>query len=245
MPSLPREGKAAAASRVPSLNAKGRSLELSDCAVFFDFDNTVTVFDVLDDVLELFSVDRKWVELERAWREGRIGSLECLRGQLRSVRVTKPALATYLSTVPIDPSFKTLVGFFREQGVQPVILSDSFSFFIDEILRVHQITGVTVYSNDMQFSGARLYPAFPYADGCPRCAHCKKPHVLNSRAAEKTVLYIGDGLSDVCPAQHADLVFAKGSLLTYCRETDLPCVEFTDLGDVYRYLKRAAPCAKR
>ena len=219
-------------------------IRVSECAVFFDFDNTVTVFDVLDDILELFSVNQDWVRLENAWRAGRIGSLECLKGQLRSVRATEEALATYLSTVPIDPHFKRLVALFKEHGVEPVIVSDGFSFFIQEILKHHKITGLTVYSNAIRFAGGRLVPSFPFANGCPQCAHCKKQHLLNGHVGGRTIIYIGDGRSDICPARHADLVFAKGSLLDYCRQSEIPCVAFTDLGDVYRYLKRHAPCVR-
>lgn len=215
-------------------------LRLSDCAVFFDFDNTVTQFDVIDKILERFSSNRDWVALENAWQAGRIGSKACLEGQLHSVKVTKETLAAYLSTVPIDPSFGQLVTLCRKHGVEPVIVSDSFSFFINEILKHQKVTGLTVYANEMRFFGNRLLPSFPYANGCPRCAHCKKPHLLNARATGKTVIYIGDGLSDVCPSQHADLVFAKGSLLDCCREMRIPCVAFTDLGDVYDYLRRPA-----
>jgi len=219
-------------------HVKGRGLRLANCAAFIDFDNTVTRSDVTDELLERFSVDRDWMAFEKAWQAGRIGSQECLEGQLRSVRATEPVLTAYLSAVPIDEHFTKLLGLFRQHGVEPVIVSDSFSFFIETILRSHQISGLTVHANRVAFSGDRLVPSFPYADGCPRCAHCKKQHLIDGRVSGKTLLYIGDGLSDVCPAQQAHVVFAKDSLLDYCRAVGIACVPFTNLGDVYEYLVR-------
>ncbi len=214
------------------------NVQLSDCVVFFDFDNTVTRFDVIDDVLERFSINRDWVKLENAWKAGRIGSKECLKGQLRSVRIAKRDLRKYLSMVPIDSYFGSLVAFLKEKGIRPTILSDSFSFFIKEILKNHGIKGVKAYCNELSFSGDKLFPSFPYANGCSRCAHCKKQHLLGDRLSGKVIVYIGDGLSDVCPAQESDLIFAKESLLAYCRKHKIPCVAFTSLRDVYRYLRR-------
>ena len=214
-------------------------MKLSNCAVFFDFDNTITQFDVIDDVLERFSVDRKWVALENAWKAGRIGSKECLKGQLQSVRLVKKNLRRYLLTVPIDPYFGKLVALLKENGIQPTIVSDSFSFFIKEILKNHGIKGVRVYCNELSFSGNRLLPSFPYQSrDCPRCAHCKKQHLLNDRWKSKVTVYIGDGLSDVCPSRQADLVFAKEALLGYCRKNKIPCVAFKNLRDVHRSLRR-------
>ena len=36
---------------------------LSNCRVFFDFDNTLTQGDVLDDIIKRFSVNEEWLDL--------------------------------------------------------------------------------------------------------------------------------------------------------------------------------------
>ena len=214
---------------------KPKRLILSNCLAFFDFDNTLTTFDVFDEILERFSVDDEWRKLEEAWQAGKIGSKECLEGQLRSVRVTKERLARYLSTVTIDPHFHELLALFKGQKIPVVIVSDNFSFIVREILRRNGISGVRVYYNRVRFSRDRMIPSFPYGNGeCSRCAHCKKVHLLNHKG--KTHIYVGDGLSDICPAEEADLVFAKGSLLEYLKSCQKPCVPFENLGDVYHYL---------
>ena len=200
--------------------------------VFFDFDNTITPFDVLDHLIERFSIDEDWKMFEEEWEAGKIGSKECLEGQLRSVRVTQEVLSQYLATVPVDPFFPRLLDLLKRKGIESIIVSDSFSFIIKEILKHNGIKGGKVYANRIRFEEDRLFPSFPFwSEDCSRCAHCKKRHVLEH--ADKTTVYVGDGLSDLCPAEHADLVFAKGSLLDHLLKKKRRCRDFRDLRDVY------------
>jgi Haloacid Dehalogenase superfamily, subfamily IB, phosphoserine phosphatase-like/2,3-diketo-5-methylthio-1-phosphopentane phosphatase len=215
------------------------NLDISACEVFFDFDNTITSYDVLDAIIEKFAVDSEWEVFEKAWSEGKIGSRECLKGQFRSLRATKDEMIKYVSGVKIDPYFSALLELLVSVGVEPIITSDSFTFVINQIFRSNGIKGIKVYANQLRFSGKNLIPVFPLSNPlCSKCAHCKKNRLLDSRSRSKILVYIGDGRSDRCPAQAADLVFAKGSLIRYCAEMNKPCVEFNDLSDVYNHLER-------
>ena len=82
--------------------------------VFLDFDNTITSYDVFDDILENFAGDRAWLELEKRWKKGEIGSKECLAGQIECVRVARRILDRYLDKVEIDPYSKRLLGLLRQ-----------------------------------------------------------------------------------------------------------------------------------
>ena len=46
------------------------------------------------------------------------------------------------------------------------------------------------------------------------------------------------GRSDICPATHADIVFAKDSLLTFLRDAGIPCLAYEDLTDVVQSLQK-------
>ena len=211
--------------------------------VFCDFDNTITSFDVLDVIIERFSINKNWIEFENAWQAGKIGSKECLEGQLQSVRVTKQALSQYLSTIEVDPCFSKLLISLKEKGIESVIVSDSFNFIIKEILRHNSVEKIRVYANVLRFHKDKLIPSFPYASkDCTKCAHCKKKHILENK--DKRTIYVGDGLSDVCPAQEADLVFAKGSLLKHLQKIRKPCREFWNLADVRAYFETSKKITK-
>lgn len=215
------------------------SLDLSGCAVFFDFDNTIATVDVLDGIIERFSINNDWIKLEKAWKKGDIGSRACLQGQLSNVRITKKELSRYLCGIGIDPHFPRLINLFAKEGIKPVILSDNFKFIINCILRYNGINGIKVHANELGFRGDRLLLKFPHSNKkCLRCAHCKKKHLLKKNIKDKIIIYIGDGLSDVCPAESSHIVFAKKTLLEHMKKTNKPFLAYQDLRDVEGCLRR-------
>lgn len=213
-----------------------KPFSLKDSAAFFDFDNTITSFDVLDDVIKRFAVDKNWMKLEESWKKGEIGSRECLEGQLKSLRATKKELTKYLDGIKVDPWTKKLFSMLRRHGITPIILSDSFSFIIKRILKNNKISGVKVFANTLKFDGDRLLPSFPHINGCARCGHCKKGQLPLFNGG-KRMIYVGDGHSDMCPASEADFVFAKRPLLNYLKEKNTPCQAFKSFKDIYNYLE--------
>lgn len=217
-----------------------RLSSLSKCLVFLDFDNTITHYDILDDIIKRFSVDQGWMEFEKLWKKGKIGSGECLKGQLASVRVTKSDLLKYLSKIKIDPHFHSIMDMLKREGLKPVILSDSFTLIIKHIMENNGVKGVKIYANNLKFIKDRLIPSFSHKNPkCSRCAHCKKKNLLKKEIRDKIIMYIGDGLSDICPAECSDMVFAKsrGGLLDHFRKTKRLCVSFNDLSDIYSYFR--------
>lgn len=215
-------------------------INLEDCVVFFDFDNTITTFDVLDGIIKRFAKDRNWVKLEENWRLGKIGSRQCLSGQLKSVRVTKKELLQYLDTVNLDKNFHKLLDFLKANKAEVAILSDSFSFVINYILKRHNIGHIKTYANHLRINRDTLTAIFPHVnEACFKCANCKKGHLTNNGFSKRFSIYIGDGLSDICPAQHTNLTFAKANLLLHLRKKNKHCIEFKHLEDVYSYIKEA------
>lgn len=204
--------------------------------LFLDFDNTITSLDVLDAVIGRFSIDEKWMLYEEAWKEGRIGSRDCLEAQLKSVRVNRKDLAKYVKEIPLDPFFLKLIGILKHQKTPWIIVSDSFTFIIKTILRHYGIREAKVFANELRFQKKRLIPSFPYhSKDCQRCAHCKKVHVLTHK--DKTAVYVGDGLSDVCPALASDIVFAKDTLASHLGKEGKSYTAFRDLGDVCSFFE--------
>lgn len=217
---------------------KNPGIDPRACVVFFDFDNTITSLDVLDDMLLRFSKNERWVGLEEKWKEGEIGSKECLQGQVEGLRITKRVLDKYLSGIKLDPYFKKLVAFLNSRGVRSVILSDNFDYILKRILNNHEVERVKIYSNVLRFDEDALIPAFPYeSKECPLCAHCKTKNLLENARNGSIIIYIGDGSSDTCPAEYADVVFAKKDLLEHCKAKNLQCIKYDSLKEVYNYLK--------
>lgn len=209
------------------------------CIVFFDFDNTIATCDVFDDMVMRFSRDKRWVDLEKKWKQGKIGSMECLEGQLEGIRITRKELDSHLSGIKLDPYFKKLLEFLDAKGIEKIILSDNFDYILKRILNHNAIKGIKIYSNKLQFARQRLLPEFPFkSKDCRVCAHCKTKNLLANVAKDSIIIYIGDGNSDICPAEYADIVFAKEDLLKYCKGKKLKYVRYDSLRQVYNYFKK-------
>jgi 2-hydroxy-3-keto-5-methylthiopentenyl-1-phosphate phosphatase len=211
--------------------------------VYLDFDHTISEIDVLDDLIARFSINEDWKGVEAAWESGRIGSRECLERQLAQVRVEPAALQAYLDSIRLDPGFRPLVEFLRGRGIEPVILSDSFTFIISSVLYNHGIDGITVFANELRQEGDILVPAFPYAGAiCSTQGNCKCSHLFRrDRPAGTQKIYVGDGRSDICPAGFCEILFAKDHLLHHFSAQHRRCLPFRTLRDVLTQLPSLLP----
>lgn len=223
-----------------SMRRLEKAIKVNKCVAFFDFDNTISTVDVFDDMVKLFSDGKSWLEIEERWLRGEIGSLACLSAQLGLVQVTNEALDNYLARIKLDPFFKKLIRFFEQQGVKIVILSDNFDYALKRILKHNGLGYLKVYSNKLRVNKSKLSPSFPFKNNsCHVCAHCKKKNLLANVSPDSIIIYIGDGRSDICPAQYSDIVFAKDSLLKFYKENNLDCIPYKSLKDVHNHLKRS------
>ncbi|UKI42516.1 MAG: hypothetical protein L6V95_06285 [Candidatus Melainabacteria bacterium] len=56
-----------------------------ECQIFCDFDGTITKEDTIGAFLNRFA-DNRWLEIEKQWKDGEIGSRDCMKQQLELVR---------------------------------------------------------------------------------------------------------------------------------------------------------------
>ena len=202
----------------------------------FDFDNTLTEGDVLDEVIEKFSPNDDWRAWEREWAEGRMSARECLKLQVENLRVTREALFEHLSSVRVDPVFARILHWARARQVETIIVSDSFEPLIRHILANNAIEGVPVFANGLAFEGDRLKPSFPHFDPeFPRSANAKARHLAPYR--ERTILFTGDGRSDLDAALASDIVFAKDTLARELSAVGRDYRLFTTLDPVLEFLE--------
>jgi 2-hydroxy-3-keto-5-methylthiopentenyl-1-phosphate phosphatase len=86
---------------------------------------------------------------------------------------------------------------------------------------------VPVLANHLEWRGNNRWRlAFPHvSDGCrAEAGNCKCAAL--SREPGTLRILIGDGRSDFCAAETAELVVAKGALAEYCQSNGLPFIVF-------------------
>lgn len=194
---------------------------MKNIQVFSDFDGTITKEDTLNKFLQEYA-DENWLEIENDWIKGKIGSKECMEKQMKLfTNITNKTLQNFLDSIEIDETFVDFYKFLKSESIDFFVVSDGFDLFIDKIFNHYGLQDIKVFSNNLKFENNVFYTAFPYTNpNCERKSGVCKCNVLkNNRIVTNRVIYAGDGLSDYCVSQKADIVFAKGSLLEYCKTT--------------------------
>ena len=92
---------------------------------------------------------------------------------------------------------------------------------------------LTVYANHAEMTESGLRITFPYRDAeCSQCGNCKARQVHELRRQCARVIYIGDGYSDRCASQEADILFAKSHLAQICEVEARDYVPFEGFADI-------------
>jgi len=195
-----------------------------------DFDGTISPSDIGASLIRRFApegAERRQRLFER-WKREEIGSRELAREECADVRVTAEDALAFVRGFDIDPGFAGFVGAARARGEEVIVLSDGWDFYIREHLGRAGLSDVPFFANVARFEAGRMTPEFPFGEGCGRCGNCKGGHARAWRARGFHVRLVGDGYSDRCAAREADRVFARGSLLEWCRAEGRAATPFTD-----------------
>lgn len=202
-----------------------------------DFDGTISFKDSVDALLEKHAHE-SWKDVEAQWINGEISSKECMQQQIELVSADKQKVHLLSEEIEIDPSFKKFIEDIRPK-MDIIVVSDGLDYVIHRTFQKENILSLEVYANNLIFmEGDRLSIHFPYYDkGCPNgCGVCK---CAIAKQRINPLYLIGDGKSDMCLAGKVDYVFAKGSLITYCKDNHISFSPVETFDDVLRtYLNK-------
>ena len=204
--------------------------------IIADFDGTVSPMDVGYQVLQKFT-GRGWEEIDQAYCSGEIGSKEAYSRIAALLHGTREDMQQYVQTrAGVDPHFVSFYAFCRKMGMDLRILSDGLDFYIDLVLKKDGLGDIPFFSNVARFSDGQGFTIeFPeWNPECDRCGTCKSLILQRLKPSFDRIIYIGDGYSDVCPAEKADIVFAKGILYKTFLKKGLPCIRYRDFEDILR-----------
>ena len=199
-----------------------------------DFDGTITKVDTLYDFLKRYA-QSSWLEIERMWIEGKIGSKECLKKEFELVEnLNQDLIDNYLDIVEIDPYFMEFNNYRIKKNLDFIIVSDGIDYFINKVLEKNKIKDIKVISNHGEFINDKFVISFPNQYNlCKNKSGTCKCKVIQELKKEYQVIYIGDGHSDFCVSDKADILYAKSHLLDYAKKNKIKCVEYNDFNDIY------------
>jgi 2-hydroxy-3-keto-5-methylthiopentenyl-1-phosphate phosphatase len=204
--------------------------------ILCDFDGTISTMDVADTIFTVYLGDR-WDEIDREWHDGGISMVELYNKCWQLVDASEEELADFVDRISIDSYFADFVRAVDRERIPIFLVSDGFDFYIDRIMNRHGLSDLKHYSNKLFFENGKVITEFNNQNyECTQCANCKKFVIDEKRGRSDFVIYIGNGLSDRCAAEHADLVFAKDSLREHCEKNRIGHVSYNSFDDLIKYL---------
>ena len=201
------------------------------CAVFCDFDGTVTSRDVGYNLFHHFSHGES-DKLLPDWKSGRLSTRDCLILEARMVRAGSEEIYRFLDQFELQRGFVEFESLCRLNGIDLVIVSDGLDFYIHYLLSRYGLGHLPVIANHGRLENEGVVVEFVHENRtCRRCGSCKGERIREYRARrpdETRIVFVGDGYSDTCAVREADIVFAKKDLERFCLENDISYYRYDD-----------------
>ena len=210
---------------------------MSGRTLVVDFDGTITEQDLLDEIAQTFGDEEVYKEVDEGLDDHSLTLNEVIRREFEPVRAPLGEVQDWvLENVRVRPGFRDVVELARERGWRFVIVSSGFRELIEPVLEREGVTGVELLSNSVDPDPG----GWKVRSGSPRSARSAASRASASTAAALAdgteLVYVGDGYSDRCAAESADLVFARRGLASYLEERGVPFERFEDFHSIARRL---------
>ena len=216
-------------------------------AVLCDFDDTTAVENVAQLLLEHFCENGTRHHLRRQLQERTISLKDYQERAFSSTPASKEAMkAVVQAKATLRPHFKELWGYCQSRAIPLAIVTVGLDFYVDALLEREGLEEVPRYAVKTTFTSEGIVYEYPHTwDGsgassreeCQTWGTCKCSVLGEYKRAGRSIFYVGDGRSDLCPATIADRVFAHGQLARLCCEGQVPYTQFRDFQDVIHALK--------
>lgn len=200
--------------------------------VFVDFDGTISTSDVCEAMVKEFAGDG-WQEINARWERKELSTRECAVETFKLFKTKNPDVFMELfKTMELDKYFREFIDFCYSRQYPVYVLSDGYDYYINYLLDREGLEHLPVYANCLTLvPDIQVETPFSSAD-CDLCGVCKKELMETLKESGSRSIYIGDGYSDFCPAERADLVFAKKNLYRHLREIGKPAHKFESFQDI-------------
>jgi 2-hydroxy-3-keto-5-methylthiopentenyl-1-phosphate phosphatase len=202
-----------------------------------DFDGTITEQDLLDEIALTFGDEDVYREVDEGLDDHSLTLHEVIRREFEPVRVPLGEVQEWvLENVRVRPGFREVVQLARERGWRFVVVSSGFRELIEPVLEREGLSDVELLSNTVDPDPDGWRVQFRVSETCEVCGQPCKRSTAAALADGTELVYVGDGYSDRCAAELADLVFARRGLASHLEEQGVPFERFDDFHSIARRL---------
>lgn len=202
--------------------------------IFCDFDGTITKVDTIGEFLNRFA-DKKWLDVEKQWRNGQIGSRDCMIKQFSFIKnVSMSQLESFFNDIEIDETFIEFYNNVKKRNIKFTIVSDGFDIFIYNILKKYKLNDIDVFANRLKIKNGEFIPLYDdkYKDCKKQSGVCKCKVVEDKSIKDHEIIFIGDGLSDACVSGKISKIYAKNYLAQYLSSNNKPYIKFNSFNEI-------------
>ncbi|MEX2599381.1 MAG: MtnX-like HAD-IB family phosphatase [Dehalococcoidia bacterium] len=231
---LPTPARSAATSPAPTL-------------ILCDFDDTAADRNVATLLLDRFrpaDAIHDWRHIRRQFHDGHISLAEYQERSFAPVSTPLHDQAAHVrKAARLRPGFRELAAYCAQHSIVIAIVSHGLDFYVQALLEGAGLTNVSYFAVRTGLENGSMTFHYDFArrecDWWP--GNCKCSVLRQYTDAGYYTIYAGDGSSDICPAQRADFVFARDTLLRFCQERGIPHQQLDDFHVVLDYLKNMTP----
>ena len=233
-----------------------QTLDASPKVIFFtDFDGTITLQDTNDFITDEYGMGyEQRRELFRAVIDETDTFRNGFQQMLDSWKMPFPRVLEILrDNITLDPGFRDFMVWAQEKRVPVIVLSSGMIPVLETLLKhllgedlmkdieivanetqvrppgnsLEKADGWTIlFHDDSGFGHDKSLTIRPYANAIAKMPVDERP----------TLLYAGDGVSDLSAARETDLLFAREGkdLVTYCEKEGIPFTLFQNWHEILR-----------
>jgi 2-hydroxy-3-keto-5-methylthiopentenyl-1-phosphate phosphatase len=209
--------------------------------IVVDFDGTITERDTLDDMCQTYAPE-EWAAAEGDLQTRTMTLREVIAAEFAPIRGDHDTIISEtVGRARVRAGFAEFIEAAERAGDQIVVVSSGFESVIRPILEREGLGRLDVVAHDVRFTPEGGVVDFRHGEICPVCGEECKRSVVDERRDGREVVYIGDGYSDRCAAQAADVRFARQTLATHLDREGVGYTRFDDFTTIREALLGPGP----
>jgi len=220
------------------------NIKKDNLIIFSDFDGTISIQDVNDEIFKEFGDEYSQI-IEEKLQKNLLSDKEAMEKQYERLEMSKKDFESFIyNNIDIDPYFKEFYKMIKKNNIDFSIISGGFIEYIVITLNKADISfDHPIYASTIDFTKDQTKPNFLHdIKECKEifgpCGNCKNK--ILKEIDNKQIVYIGDGLTDRCVADMADLLLVKSNsiLENYCIKNNISYKPFKSFKDVKNILNK-------
>jgi len=202
-----------------------------------DFDGTIIRNNLAILLRERFATG-EWQKIESDYLRGQLTVEESNKRQFALIKEPKARLQEFVRrNAALRAGFLEFVAYHRATGIELVIVSSGLDFYIEAALEKIGVPELELHCGQTSFGEDGITISYLDPEGKTIEEGFKKRHLSWLKRRGGSVIYIGDGLSDLDAARAADQVFATSHLHTLLSNASITHYTFSNFHDILRQMR--------